>query len=243
MSETIFTLEKVSGMKPTTIKIIVVMILLRAAGQDPITAQMLKSYTNCSDHTITDCMRSLCDPLRQTALRVPGGWRLTEAFQLPLEIGQSLTDFQNREKRGFELQNREFRGFGSPSTSSSSTENLIDLGEVEEEQEQFQNREKRGFENPDSDGPDLYAANCAIALALGIQEPAASRIARHRGVTPEIITGHVDHALAEGKTLGTAIYRILHNWYHTLDQPLPVQKNPEDPHRYANGEFSEFINS
>ncbi len=65
---------------------------------------------------------------------------------------------------------------------------------------------------------EQVARNLRALYDAGVREPIATRLARLPHVNPEYVAAHVDHALAEGGTLGTAIYRIQHAW------PLP-------PHR------------
>lgn len=79
--------------------------------------------------------------------------------------------------------------------------------------------------------PD-FVANRKALLQAGIHDPAASRLAALRHVTPDFINEHVRRVLAEGKQLALAIFRIEHNF--TLpgksapDWP-PILVNAKDP--------------
>lgn len=84
-------------------------------------------------------------------------------------------------------------------SGSSSSRKKISLPLEEEEEEIGSESEK--------------IRNCLrVCAELGIGEPKRSSLSRLPHVTPEMIRAHVEQALAEGRTLGTAIYRIENNW-------------------------------
>lgn len=66
--------------------------------------------------------------------------------------------------------------------------------------------------SPQPAEPWNFAKNLEAAREAEIEEPGASRIAALRRVTPAYIRLHVKQALAEGRSLGAAVYRIEHGW-------------------------------
>lgn len=203
-----FTTSLVRELRGSPLTILVTCILLEQSGQIPITAQLLKEMTGYGDHTITDSLRALESPTRQLVIRVSGGWRLTRGFQLPLELS---------------IENRDIRVFDVSSSCSSSNRKINNLLE-EEEERKCENRAIRGFG---------FEANLEAAYQAGIRDPKARHIAAMDHVTPQLIRDHVAQVQAQGLSLGTAIYRIEHNW------SAPADKN--DGHRYAEGKYADRI--
>ena len=108
-------------MFPATV--LVAILLLEQSGQIPVTAQLLKDVTGYGDHTITDSLRVLESPTRQIIRRVVNGWRLSQGFQMPLEL---------------QSQNRDIRGFVDSSSSF-----LIESKVIYSEEEQEENRQEQ----------------------------------------------------------------------------------------------------
>jgi hypothetical protein len=217
MSTPAFTLSLVRELRGSPLTILVACILLEQSGQVPITAQLLKDVTGYRDHTITDSLRALESPTRQLVARVTGGWRLACAFQLPLELSTGEVDNSN--------QNRDIRGFGVSSSSSSSRRPVSFLLEEEEEGE---NRDIRGF-----------GENHSLLVSLGVGEPKATQLANLHHVTPEFILSHFNAIKGSTLGIGTAIYRIEHNW--SVDHLPPAPPKPRKGDRYIEGEFAEYI--
>lgn len=65
---------------------------------------------------------------------------------------------------------------------------------------------------PESENHWDPAANLQLLRQFKINEPAASRLAALRYVTPAYIRAHVEEVRALGQDLGMAIYRIEHHW-------------------------------
>jgi len=214
-----FTLSLVRELRGSPLTVLVAILLLESSGQVPITAQLLKDVTGFGDHTITDSLHALSSPTRQFVVRINGGWRLTAGFQLPLQLNSpdvsmlstgDVDKFPHREAS--HRENREYRGFGVSSCSSSNRrDDKFNRILEEQEQEIFEIRAIR-----DS---DAYRANYRQAIKLNIRDPKASELSALPHVTPDFIQAHVDQAKAENHPLGTAIYRIIHQWSpHTLDE-------------------------
>ncbi|MGA2490210.1 MAG: hypothetical protein ABSF99_08490 [Anaerolineales bacterium] len=208
LSNPVFSISRVRELRGSPLTILVAIILLEQSNQVPVTAQLLQDVTGYGEHTITDSLRALTSPTRQIVIRVAGGWRIAQGFQMPLEI-------QNREKCDFEPQNREIRGFGASSSSCSLTINNIKDSE-EQEERISENREFRGF--------DIFRENHELAIKLGIADPKASQLAGMPSVTPELIQAHVDQVISEGRPLGTAIYRLMHGWAPRVDKKSKQSK-------------------
>jgi hypothetical protein len=94
--------------------------------------------------------------------------------------------------------------------SSSSSSSIV---------ESSANREEKEQEKPEISVLRRLMREC------GIQEPSASRLIQLPHVTPELVRTHVRLAAAEGHAIGTAIYRIRHNW------PVPAARSAD--HRSA----------
>ncbi len=73
-------------------------------------------------------------------------------------------------------------------------------------------------ETPDEPEDTTYLAALSALYEAGIADPAAGRLARMLHVTPEYVRAHVEQANAQGRPLGTAVYRMEHAW------PMPVEK-------------------
>jgi len=189
MTQPTFSISLIRELRGSPLTVLVAILLLEQSGQLPVTAQLLKDTTGYRDHTITDSLRVLASPTRQLVTRTTGGWRLASGFQLPLEI-----------------QNRDIRENVLSSSCSSSNRKSNKLLQ-EPEQETIENRDIRGF-----------AANHAAALQAGIRDPKASELSALPHVTPEYIQAHVAQAQEDGHPLGTAIYRIIHNWSVQVDE-------------------------
>lgn len=155
-----------------------------------------------SPNTVTAALRWLCDPENQLAIRVTGGWRLASAVQLPLTL-----EIQKRAERPFE---------GSSSCSSSNRKELIFTRE--EEEQESEKRAERAFEN------EFYEANLIACDKANIREPKRTMIAQARHVTPKFIEAHVRQSMAEHRPLGTAIYRILHEWSYDPKYENEIKK-------------------
>ena len=63
------------------------------------------------------------------------------------------------------------------------------------------------------------ACNLRALYDAGVRDPIAMRLARLPHVSPDYVAAHVERSLAEGATLGTAIYRIQHAW------PVPRRRS------------------
>jgi hypothetical protein len=219
MTIPIFTLSLVRELRGSPLTVLVAILLLESSGQDPITAQLLKDVTGFGDHTITDSLHALSSPTRQLVVRVNGGWRISSGFQLPLEISTLSTvgvdNFPHRdivpEGEASRRENREYRGFGIPSCSSSNRKDNK-FNEILEEQEQ------EIIEIRDIRDSDTFRENYCLCLKLNIRDPKASELSALSHVTPDLIQAHVDQARSEGHPLGTAIYRIIHQWTPSLDE-------------------------
>ncbi len=83
---------------------------------------------------------------------------------------------------------------------SSSSSYKTQLSSTEEEEQE---------EEPESAKIGFCLKACDEA---GIREPKRSQLSRLEHVTPELISAHVAMAKAEGQGIGTAIFRIEHNW-------------------------------
>jgi hypothetical protein len=222
-----FTISLIRELRGSPLTILVACILLEQSGQVPITAQLLKDVTGYRDHTITDSLRALESPTRQLVTRVTGGWRLTEGFQLPLELSTGPVDNSP--------QNREYRGFGVSSSPSLNKSESFLL----EEEEEGKNRKYRGFANPD------FNENHKLLRSYGVGEPKATQLANLHHVTPDYIQAHFAAIKDTALSIGTAIHRIEHQWTSDPELlPLPPQKpkNQTDGRRYSEGEFAEYIN-
>lgn len=102
---------------------------------------------------------------------------------------------QNTEKRTPALQNTEKRTSDLASSSGTNVPLLLE----EEQEEESQESTKR--------------TSVLVACdQVGIREPARSRLAELEHVTPRLVKAHSDYAKAQDKSLGTAIYRIEHDW-------------------------------
>jgi hypothetical protein len=144
-------------------------------------------------------------------IRVSGGWRLANGFQLPLSI-----------------ENREYRGFISGSSSSSIIEESNNPLPLLDE-----NREYRdSYQVSAKSKADRQACKVACATA-GIHEPIASQISALVWTTPDYIRDHVSEVLRLGQNIGLAIWRIKNQW------DAPVNKN--DGRRYATGKYADLI--
>jgi hypothetical protein len=213
-------------LRGSPITVLVAFYTLERDGQTPITARLLKQVTGYGDHTVTDAIALLETPDFQMITRARGGWRLAQASQLILP----MPELENREKREY----REKRDL-LPSSSSSNRKDLELLVEEEEEnREKREYREKRDFQQ------------CLKLLhSHGVGEPKASRLAELHHVTPDFITSHFTAIADSSLSLGTAIYRIEHNWNPALlPSAPPAKRSPTDEgRRYSEGEFSEFIQS
>jgi len=211
----VFTASLIRSLRGSPLTVLIACIFLESSGQVPVTINLLKTITGYGDHTISDALRLLTDTTNQSLIRVTGGWRISCSFQLPLSINS---------------QNRENRGFGGYSSSSSKSN--PDSFLLEEEEEEGKNRENRGFQE-----------NLSILLAHGVGEPKASQLAKLHHVTPDFINAHFTAIKGSTLTIGTAIYRIEHNWTSNLDL-LPSPPKKHDSHssnRYIEGEFADFI--
>jgi hypothetical protein len=196
MTNPTFTLSLVRELRGSPLTVLVAIVLLEASGQVPVTAQLLKDVTGYRDHTITDSLHALISPTRQIVVRVNNGWRLAAGFQLPLET-----------------ESRDNRGFVTSSCSSSNRKSKKIIGILKEQEEE--SRDIRDIRDP-----DLFRANYKQSLKLGIRDPKASELSALPHVTPEFIQAHVDATEAEGRPLGTAIYRIIHQWSPQIDEKV-----------------------
>lgn len=211
--ETVFTARMIRELRGSPLTVLLACVLLDQAGNHPITAQAIKDVTGYGDNTVTDCIRVLSDPVRQYLTRARGGWRLAGAIlQLPL----STAPDGNREKYDF------------PPSSSCSSSNR-------KEEEFIAGEEEERIAKSEEIAKSTILETC---LDLGIREPKASLLASLPHVTPQFVTDHVKAALAHGHTLGTAIYRIQHNWKAILDEKKP---DPPDGRNYITGEYAEYI--
>lgn len=60
--------------------------------------------------------------------------------------------------------------------------------------------------------PWNFDQNLQAALEAGIEEPGASRISKLPHVTPGYIRAHVRQALAQGRSIGAAVFRMERHW-------------------------------
>lgn len=109
----------------------------------------------------------------------------------------------------------------------SSSSSKLSIGQEEEEELSVQESEKRTPGNPD------FEAVHAACMKKGIRDPKASVLAALPRTTPEKVIKHVDTALAEGNSIGTAIYRIQHDW------TIPEMTQTKDSKR--EDYFSEYL--
>lgn len=228
MTAPTFTLSLIRELRGSPLTILVACLFLEQSGQTPITAQLLKDVTGYRDHTITDSLRALESPTRQHVRRVTGGWRLSSGFQLPLELSTGTVD-------NF-VENRDIRGFQHSSSSSHTSKTKSFLLEEEEE---GKNRDIRDSRNP------AFEDNHKLLRTHGVGEPKASHLATLRHVTPEYIAAHFAAIEGSALTIGTAIYRIEHQWTpdpDLLPPPPPKPKSNDDGRRYSEGIFADYIN-
>ena len=237
-----FTLSLVRELRGSPLTILVACILLEQSGQTPITAQLLKDVTGYKDHTITDSLRALESPMRQLVIRCHGGWRLASSFQLPLELHRPDVLTESTELSTAPVdnsdENRDIRGFHNSSSSSFTSKTNSFLLEEEEE---GKNRDIRGFDaNPD------FEENHKLLRANGVGEPKATQLASMHHVTPKYIAAHLAAIEDTKLSIGTAIYRIEHQWTPdpNLLPPAPAKNQSrtiDNTRRYTEGEFAEFI--
>lgn len=157
-----------------------------------LTIGELGSVTGLSDDTVRSAVRQLAGKGLLCAQR---GARGKETW-LPVGdtfFGKLSVQIPNFSDSG-QIQNPKFSDSGS---SSCLLKKSLPLEEEEE----------------DIAAESEKIRNCLAACdEMGIREPKRSSLSRLAHVTPEMIRAHVEQALAEGHTLGTAIYRIEHNW-------------------------------
>ena len=112
------------------------------------------------------------------------------------------------------------------SSSSSNSRESTSQAEEEEEEGGIPSTEER-------------RANHAALLIAGVREPAASELAALRWVTPDYINAHTERTRLDGMPLGTAIYRMRHQW----EAPsVPPRRDPKPiESRYSTGAYSEII--
>jgi hypothetical protein len=165
MTKPIFTLSLVRELRGSPLTVLVAILLLEQSGQVPVTAQSIKDCTGFGDHTITDSLRALERPTCQLVARVTGGWRLSNGFQLPLEI-----------------QNRELRGFDATTTTTTYISPVFIKNkkmeiQVEAEAVTGNNRELRDFATPNQEavykilGESLVGEPLRTKLSISIDDP------------------------------------------------------------------------
>ena len=236
-----FTLSLVRELRGSPLTVLVACILLEQSGQTPITAQLLKDVTGYKDHTITDSLRALESPMRQLVIRCHGGCRLASGFQLPLELHRPDVLTESTELSTAPVdnsdENRDIRGFHNSSSSSFTSKTNSFL--LEEEEEEGKNRDIRGFDaNPD------FEENHKLLRANGVGEPKATKLAQLRHVTPKYIAAHLAAIKDTKLSIGTAIYRIEHQWTPdpNLLPPAPAKHmSTDDGERYLGGKYAEWI--
>jgi len=211
MTAPTFTISLVRELRGSPLTVLVAILLLEQSGQIPITAQLLKDVTGYRDHTITDSLHALESPTRQLVIRVTGGWRLTNSFQLPLSI-----------------ENRDIRGFGASGGSSrfeeSNDQLLLPPDENRDIRDSYQVSAKSQADRQ----------TCKFAcITAGIHEPIASQISALVWTTPDYIRDHVAEVLSHGQEIGLAVWRIKNQW------AAPTDKS--DGCRYATGKYADQI--
>ena len=184
--------------------------ILLSYEHQPVTEKHLCSMLSKTDKTIASSLHKLKE--FQIITRTTQGWTITTNAQLPLMALQVPVD---------NLCTKSRKNSDSPHSSSSSSFNKnqeeITLLLPEQESEKFR----------------LLKQAC---ISSGIREPKASVIARLDHVTPEMIIAHCKNALAEGQTIGAAIYRITTNW------PVKADRNAaHDSSSYFSGQYARFI--
>ena len=191
------------------------MIMLQQGGTDPVTREDLIDVTGFGDHTVTDALRVLTNPRRQIAIRVNGGWRLAEAFQLPL-----YTDQEEKP------QKREFRAFGADDVvvdEMVGTEYLFE----DNNNNKIEKREIRAFEKQENDKNREIRE---FLHSVNIQEPMAGKLAKFPWVTKEYILAQIQ-AVKKGKWDNPEgmLVHMLQNKY-----PIPeILSNHIDPSQAA----------
>jgi len=145
----------------------------------------LQTFTGVSDEGLRPAIRSLAAK----------GWLCKQVGEhgrtIWLPAGDSLF--------GRLIQNPELPDSGALSSSSSHSLSLVSSMQLKQQQE----------EDPESGTSGLCLKACDV---VGIREPKRSMLAKLDHVTPAKIHGHVAQALAGGLSLGTAVYRIEHDW-------------------------------
>jgi hypothetical protein len=104
-------------------------------------------------------------------------------------------------------------------SSSSSSSKEVEINISEDEQENRKNS-------------DSYLVNFRTLKGYGIREPALSRLAGLKHVTPALVNAHVRQVFREKGTLGTAIHRIENDWL----APEIIEEVKADG-RYSNSLF------
>ena len=188
---------------------ITIAILLNLEHQ-PVTEKHLCSMLGKTDKTVASSLHKLQE--LQIITRTTQGWTIATNAQLPLmAIAEPVENLLIKSRK-----NSDFSNSCSSSLYKNQEENPVEL--LPEESEKFR----------------LLKRTC---LKVGIREPKASIISNLPGITKEIIEDHVDQALAEGQTIGAAIYRLEHGW-PSKPRPLTSAKIREQK-MIA---FEEFIN-
>jgi hypothetical protein len=188
----------------------------------PMTNRELQLWTGYHADTITRVTHDLIERGWLEARTPIGPWSLARGRVMPGMAGQAPAREPgaavNRDHAEGPRENpaRASENPASPSEfsgSPSSTGWLVD-GHPEAREE----------ENPSyPPEPELGHPNFSEALKAleeaGVDEPAASRIARLPHVSADYVRAHVERARSEGRGLGAAIFRMQHGWRVAVRKP------------------------
>ncbi len=211
---------------------------LQLAGR-PLTSREIQRFTRYSEGSVRPALRTLEELGCIVALASNGPWTLASAWKsdparpnlptnsdTPSAISGTPTTNSDAPSTNFDTPST---NYGPPRFSNGGGRG----GSFESLKEETEKPlppppEEEGTESVDTpqiaDSPQIAEPwsrekNLEAARQEGIEEPGLSRIAGLHHVTPEYIRAHARRAVAEGRSLGAAVYRMEHRWVLPKEQP------------------------
>jgi hypothetical protein len=165
----------------------------------PMSNRDLQQWTGYHADTITRVLRDLMQMGWVTARSPNGPWSLRGGRRVP-GIGSRQAASENSARAS--EKSGQASGKSAAESGNSGFPKESDSGLVEEEE--MDNQLPLGQRDADETRRALREA--------GIEDPWLSRLAAMPHMTPEYVRGHVDQALAEGRSVGAAIWRMRQRW-------------------------------